>query len=85
MECLRNGGPLGRRGRAAPAAAWPGGDGAGAKMVYPQSAVAVGDGTGSSTWWYVVIATMVVFGLTLAGAAIIRRTDRRRQLAGLAH
>ena len=53
--------------------------------LYPQSAVAVGDGTGSSTWWYVVIAAMVVFGLTLAGAAIIRRTDRRRQLAGLAH
>lgn len=76
---------LGTLGIAASASAMPSGDGAGAKMVYPQSAVAVGDGTGSSTWWYVVIAAMVVFGLTLAGAAIIRRTDRRRQLAGLAH
>ncbi len=76
---------LGTLGIAASASAMPSGDGAGAKTVYPQSAVAVGDGTGSSTWWYVVIAAMVVFGLTLAGAAIIRRTDRRRQLAGLAH
>ena len=76
---------LGTLGIAASASAMPNGDGAGAKTVYPQSAVAVGDGTGSSTWWYVVIGAMVVFGLTLAGAAIIRRTDRRRQLAGLAH
>ena len=76
---------LGTLGIAASASAMPSGDGAGGRRVYPQSAVAVGDGTGSSTWWYVVIAAMVVFGLTLAGAAIIRRTDRRRQLAGLAH
>jgi hypothetical protein len=26
-----------------------------------------------------------VFGMTLAGASIIRRTDRRRRVAGLAH
>lgn len=76
---------LGMLSIAASASAMPGGDGAGGKTVYPQSAVAVGNGTGSSTWWYVVIGAMVVFGLTLAGAAIIRRTDRRRQLAGLAH
>jgi hypothetical protein len=71
-------------GIAGSASAMPGGDGAGAKT-NAQSAVAVGDGTASSTWWYVVIAAVVVFGLTLAGGAVIRRTDRRRRLAGLAH
>lgn len=72
-------------GIAASASAMPGGDGAGGKGVYPQSAVAVGDGTASSTWWYVVIAAVVVFGFALAGAAVIRRADQRRRLAGLAH
>jgi len=71
-------------GIGASASAMPGGDGAGAKT-NPQSAVTIGDGTGSSTWWYVVIAAVVVFGLTLTGAAVIRRTDRRHRLAGLAH
>lgn len=72
-------------GIAASASAMPGGDGAGGKGVYPQSAVAVGDGTAGSIWWYVVIAAVVVFGLTLAGAAVTRRADQRRRLAGLAH
>jgi len=72
-------------GIAATASAMPGGDGAGAKGQYSQGAVAVGDGTGSLTWWYVVIAAVVVFGLTLAGAAIIRRSDQLRRIAGLAH
>jgi hypothetical protein len=72
-------------GIAATASAMPGGDGAGARDHYSQGAVAAGDGAGSSTWWYVVIAAVVVFGLTLAGAAIIRRSDQRRRLAGLAH
>lgn len=72
-------------GIAASASAMPSADGAGGKSKHPQSAGALSDGTGSSTWWYVVIAAVVVFGLTLAGAAIIRRTDRRRRFAGLAH
>ena len=72
-------------GIAASASAMPGGDGAGAKGPYAQSAVSTGEGTADATWWYVVIAAVVVFGLTLAGAAVIRRTDERRRLAGLAH
>src|SRR5262245_29479671 len=60
-----------------------GGESAGGKGMYPQSAVGAADGTADSTWWYVVIAAVVVFGLTLAGAAIIRRADHRRRLAGL--
>ncbi len=72
-------------GIAASASAMPSGDGAGGKTMFPQSAAGLGDGTSSSTWWYVVIAAVVVFGLTLAGAAIIRRTDRLRRLAGLVH
>jgi hypothetical protein len=76
---------LGTLSTAATASAMPGGDSAGGKGVYPQSTVGVADGTAGSTWWYVVIAAMIVFGLTLAGAAIIRRADERRRLAGLAH
>ena len=72
-------------GIAATASAMPGGDGAGARDHYSQGAMAAGGGTGSSSWWYVVIAAVVVFGLTLAGAAIIRRSDQRRRLTGLAH
>jgi len=72
-------------GITASASAMPGGDGAGGKGVYPQSAVAAGDSTAGATWWYVVIAAVVVFGVTLAGATVIRRADERRRLAGLAH
>ena len=72
-------------GIAASASAMPSADGAGGKTMYPQSAAGLSDGTGSPTWWYVVIAAVVMFGLTLAGATIIGRTDRLRRLAGLAH
>jgi hypothetical protein len=70
---------------AASASAMPGGDSAGGNGMYPQSAVDAADGTAGSTWWYVMIAAVVVFGLTLAGAAIIRRADQRRRVTGLAH
>src|SRR5262245_32756989 len=65
------------------ASAMTGGDSAGGKGLYSQGAVGAADGTVDSTWWYAVMAAVVVFGLTLAGAAVIRRADHRRRLAGL--
>jgi ABC-type methionine transport system permease subunit len=69
---------------AASASAMPGSDGAGGNGD-PQGAVEAANSTAGSTWLYVVIAAVVVFGLTLAGAAIIRRADHRRRLVELAH
>jgi hypothetical protein len=71
-------------GVTATASAMPGGDGAGATGPYAQDAVAAGGGSAGSIWWYVVIAAAVVFGLTLAGAGLVRRSDERRRPAGAA-
>jgi hypothetical protein len=72
-------------GIAASASAMPGGHGNGGKALYPQAAAATDAGASSSIWWYVVIAAAVVFGLTIAGAALIRNAENRRRVAGLAH
>jgi hypothetical protein len=71
-------------GVTATASAMPAGDGAGGTGSYHPDAVAAGGGTAGSFWWYVVIAGAVMFGLTLAGAGLIRRSDQRRRLPGVA-
>lgn len=68
---------------AAPAAASLGTDG-GRGTADARSATADDPGSRTAAWLYVVIAAAVVFGLTTAGAALIRTADNRRRLAELA-